>query len=223
MILSGESGPTSPTPPKPRPYLIERISGRPLRDYVKEKVLVPLGMNDTDWFHPPKARSRFVKPYRSVNGELEPGPSLYGEGATSEEQTYAEGAIGLNGPIEDHAKSCQMLLNKEEFNSLRIMKLDTVERMTTIDRLPENGGAGAGFQFGLGFELHRVKKPSPSASDSAFSWGGMFGTQYMIDPAHHLAVLKFASTVFGQGLSDRGGFEREKAGGREKRGDSRRS
>ena len=180
-------------------YLIERISGRPLRDYVKEKILLPLGMNDTDWFYPPEARERFVKPYRSANGKLEPGPTLYGEGAVSAEQTYAEGAIGLNGPIEDYAKFCQMLLNKGEFNGRRILKPETVELMTTINRLPENSGAGAGFQFGLGFELHRAKKPTPAVSNSAYSWGGMFGTQYMIDPEQDLVVL-FYINMFGQNL-----------------------
>ena len=30
-------------------YLIERISGQPLREYVRQKVLLPLGMYDTDW------------------------------------------------------------------------------------------------------------------------------------------------------------------------------
>jgi CubicO group peptidase (beta-lactamase class C family) len=172
-------------------YLIERISGRPLRDYVKEKVLLPLGMKDTDWFYEPEALTRFVKAYRFVDGRLEPGSNLYSEGAVSTEQTYAEGAIGLNGPIEDYAKFCQMLLNKGEFNGRRILKPETVELMTTINRLPADGGSGDGFQFGLGFELHRKKKPAAAVSDSAFAWGGLFGTGYIIDPEHDLIALYY--------------------------------
>ena len=53
-------------------YLIERISGKPLREYVKEKILVPLSMKETDWFYKPDALERFVKPYRVANGKLEP-------------------------------------------------------------------------------------------------------------------------------------------------------
>ena len=81
-------------------YLIERISGKPLREYVREKVLLPLGMNETDWYYPPEALDRFVKAYRVVDGKLEPGLNIYSEGTVRPEQTYAEGAIGLNGPIE---------------------------------------------------------------------------------------------------------------------------
>lgn len=170
-------------------YLIERISGKPLREYVKETVLVPLGMDDTDWYYEPAALARFVKPYRVVDGQLQPGPRLYSEGTVSPVQTYAEGAIGLNGPIEDYAKFCQMLLNRGEFNGRRILKPETVELMTTINRLPEDSGAEQGFQFGLGFELHREKKPVPAVSDAAFAWGGMFGTGYIIDPGHDLIAL----------------------------------
>lgn len=170
-------------------YLIERISGQPLREYVKETVLTPLGMDETDWYYEPEALERFVKPYRVVDGQLEPGPTLYSDGTVSKQQSYAEGAIGLNGPIRDYAKFCQMLLNRGEFNGRRILKPETVELMTTIDRLPPESGAEKGFQFGLGFELHAEKKPVPAVSDSAFAWGGLFGTGYIIDPGHDLITL----------------------------------
>ena len=174
-------------------YMIERISGRPLRDYVKEKVLAPLGMDDTDWFYAPDAVSRFVKPYRSIDGRLEPGSTLYSEAAVQPEQTYAEGAIGLNGPIGDYAKFCQMLLNQGEFNGRRILKPETIELMTTLNRLPPDSGAGEGFQFGLGFELFRKNKPAPAVSDRAFAWGGLFGTQYIIEPEHDFIALYYVN------------------------------
>ena len=64
-------------------YLVERISGKTLREYVKEKILVPLGMNDTDWYYKPAALPRFVKAYRVANGKLEPGTNIYSEGTVS--------------------------------------------------------------------------------------------------------------------------------------------
>ncbi|MDP0501978.1 MAG: serine hydrolase [Verrucomicrobiota bacterium JB022] len=174
-------------------YMVERISGQPLREYVKEKILDPLGMDETDWYYGEEDRERFVKAYRAVDGKLLPGTNIYSEGTFSEEQTYAEGAIGLNGPIEDYAKFCQMLLNKGEFNGHRILKPETVELMTTINRLPENSGAEKGFQFGLGFELHPEKKPVPAVSDSAFAWGGMLKTAYIVDPEKDLIVLYYTN------------------------------
>ena len=171
-------------------YMIERISGKPLRQYVKEAVLEPLGMKDTDWYYGKDKLSRFVKAYNAVDGKLEPASNMYREGTVSTEQTYCEGAIGLNGPIEDYAKFCQMLLNKGTFNDHRILKAETIEAMTTVNRLPEVNGGGKGFRFGLGFELYNEhKKPVPEVSNTAFAWGGLYGTEYIIDPENKMIAL----------------------------------
>ena len=171
-------------------YMIERISGQPLQQYVKENVLEPLGMDETDWYYEPEAFERFVKPYTLADGKLLPGSEVYSKGAVSSQQTYAEGAIGLNGPITDYARFCQMLLNKGTFNGNRILKPETVGLITTINRLPEPQGEDNSFRFGLGFELYNEhKKPEPAVSNSAFAWGGMMGTDYIIDPEKNLIAL----------------------------------
>jgi len=171
-------------------YMIERISGKSLREYVKESILEPLDMEDTDWYYEPEMLSRFVKPYQYVDGKLEKGSTLFIEGALSDQQTYCEGALGLNGPIGDYAKFCQMLLNKGTFNGQQILKPETVALMTTVNQLPEKNSGGKGFQFGLGFELYNeLKKPVPAVSNTAYAWGGMLGTEYIIDPENDLIVL----------------------------------
>jgi CubicO group peptidase (beta-lactamase class C family) len=171
-------------------YMIERISGKPLRQYVKETILQPLGMNNTDWYYEPEALSRFVKAYNYANGKLEAAPNHFSEGTISKEQTYAEGAIGLNGPIEDYARFCQMLLNRGTFNGNRILKPETIDLMTKVNRLPQVNSGGKGFQFGLGFELYNAnKKPVPLVSNTAFAWGGLYGTEYIIDPENNMIAL----------------------------------
>ena len=175
-------------------YMIEIISGQPFRDYVKETVLEPLDMEDTDWFYEPEFLERFVTPYRLIDGQLKPGSTIYAEGAVSTEQTYAEGAIGLNGPIEDYAKFCLMMLNGGKFNGRRILKPETVDIMTTINRLPIENSGGEGFQFGLGFHLANKKnKVIPAVSNSAYSWGGIMGTAYIIDPENDLITLFYVN------------------------------
>jgi len=171
-------------------YMIERISGEPLQQFIKENILEPLGMNDSDWYYAPEKLDRFVKAYNYEEGALKPASNIYSEATISTEQTYAEGAIGLNGPIEDYAKFCQMLLNKGEFNGRRILKPETIAEMTTVNRLPENNSGGKGFQFGLGFELYNeLKKPAPAVSNTAYAWGGLYGTEYIIDPENDMIAL----------------------------------
>ncbi len=171
-------------------YMVERISGKPFRQYVKETILIPLGMSQTDWYYPKEALSRFVKAYNYSDGKLEPAANNFSEATISQEQTYVEGAIGLNGPIEDYAKFCQMLLNKGSFNGNSILKPETVDQMTKINRLPAVNSGGKGFQFGLGFELfNEIKKPVPEVSNTAYSWGGLYGTEYIIDPENNMIAL----------------------------------
>lgn len=171
-------------------YMVERISGKPLQEYVKETVLQPLGMNETDWYYESAALELFVTPHTFTDGRLEPGSEMWAEAAISENRTYAEGAIGLNGPIKDYAKFCQMLLNRGTFNNHQILKPETIDLMTDINRLPDEHAGEEGFQFGLGFQLHNENlKHIPVVSNSAYSWGGMLGTEYIIDPEENLIVL----------------------------------
>ena len=80
-----------------------------------------------------------------------------------------------------------MLLNKGEFNGQRILEPETVELMTTVNRLPESSQP---FEFGLGFELYNdEKEPVPAVSDSAYAWGGLLGTAYIIDPDKNMIAL----------------------------------
>ncbi len=160
-------------------YMIELISGKSLRQYVKETVLEPLGMKSTDWYYEPEALSRFVKAYNYDKGTLEAASNNFSEGTVSKVQTHSEGAIGLNGPIEDYARFCQMLLNKGTFNGHTILKPETIDVMTKVNRLPEVNSGGKGFQFGLGFELYNeIKKPAPEVSNTAFAWGGLYRIYY---------------------------------------------
>ena len=177
-------------------YMVEVISGKSLQEYVKETILNPLEMDDTDWYYEPEALERFVTPYSPTENGLKPGSKMFAKSTTSENQTYAEGAIGLNGPIEDYAKFCQMLLNGGTFNNHQILKPGTIEMMTDSNRLPNESSAEEGFQFGLGFQLHNENlKHVPAVSNSAFSWGGMFGTEYIIDPEKDLIVLFYINMV----------------------------
>ena len=171
-------------------YLIEIISGMSLRDYTKQYVLEPLEMDETDWYFPSDKASRFVKTYNYENGILSPFRISYSDNVIGDDYSYCQGAAGLSGPIGDYAKFCQMLLNKGEFRERRILKPETVELMTTVNQLPEDNHGGWGFKFGLGFELFNEKKrPVPQVSTTAYAWGGMLGTEYIIDPENDLIAL----------------------------------
>ncbi len=179
-------------------YIIEVITGKPLKDYLQETIFAPLGMDGTAYYYTDQSlRTRFVTAYSKINGELV--PSRNNLDAIFKPTTYCAGTLGLNGPIEDYARFCQMILNRGEFNGHRILKPETVEAMTTINRLPEANSGGAGFQFGIGFQLFNnpVSKFVPEMSDSCLRWGGAMGTEYLIDPEKRLVILYYIN-IWGQ-------------------------
>ncbi|MBN1187092.1 MAG: serine hydrolase [Bacteroidales bacterium] len=179
-------------------YIIEVITGKPLKDYLQETIFSPLGMDGTAYYYTDKSLlPRFVTAYSNVDGELV--PSRNNLDAIFKPTTYCAGTLGLHGPIEDYAKFCQMILNKGEFNGHRILKPETVETMTTLNRLPEINSGGDGFQFGIGFQLinNPASKFIPEMSDSCLRWGGAMGTEYLIDLENKLVILYYIN-IWGQ-------------------------
>ena len=170
-------------------YLVEYFSGMTLRDYVKETILTPLGMVDTDWYYPESYRPRMVTAYNEREGKLVPRDDVWsGRNPFQTDTRYCQGGTGLNGTIEDYARFCQMILNGGIFNENRILGRRTIEMMS-IDQLPHPNSGGPDFHFGLGFEIYPQKETqrkgvanfTPMVSPGSLQWGGMYNTDYLID------------------------------------------
>jgi len=193
-------------------YLVEYFSGKSLREYVKETILIPLGMDDTDWYYPERYRERMVTAYNERNGILIPQPNLWSGGASLVEsgwrspfQTdtrYCQAGTGLNGPIEDYARFCQMILNGGIFNGKRILGRRTIEMMS-VDQLPHPNNGGPDFHFGIGFEIYPDKETehkgvsnfTQMVSPGSLQWGGMYNTDYLIDPKEGLILLLYTNRI----------------------------
>jgi len=46
-------------------YVVQKVSGKPLDEFVRERILEPLEMNDTGFFVPAEKQSRFAANYFS--------------------------------------------------------------------------------------------------------------------------------------------------------------
>ena len=52
-------------------YLVELVSGQSYADFVRQQILTPLGMTDTDFLVPEDKRDRFAACYMLKDGRLE--------------------------------------------------------------------------------------------------------------------------------------------------------
>jgi CubicO group peptidase (beta-lactamase class C family) len=174
-------------------YLIEILSGEKLDQYLKSRILDPLGMSDTWFYLPDEKKSRLVKvitenadhqvvsmPQDMVNYPLAKG-------------VYFSGGAGLSSTTKDYAVFLQMLLNKGEYNGKKLLSSRTVELITSNQIGDLNLGVD---KFGLGFEITTERGQAIlGISKGSFAWGGYFGTTYWADPEKKLIGLLFLQQV----------------------------
>lgn len=187
--------------------LIEVVSGEPLDAFLKNRILDPLGMNDTHFYLPKNKRERLAVVYSPDNNglkkALEPG-GMVGQGAYVEgpRKSFSGGA-GFLSTANDYATFLQMMLNNGTYNGKRIISRKTVELMT-VDHLKDGmfpwvGGTG----FGLGFSvIEDVGAKGSMGSVGEYGWGGAYHSNYWVDPKEEMVVVYFTQLIPDGGLDD---------------------
>jgi len=178
-------------------YLVEKVSGKSLDQFFKERIFEPLGMNDTYFYLPESKYGRLVAVYTpdkqqhlikwnadTFHGVSVDYPKVKG--------TYYAGGAGLSSTTKDYATFLQMLLNNGEYNGHRLLARHTVELMTS-NQIGDLVVFGTADKFGLGFEVTtKAGQAKLGQTEGSFGWGGFFGTIYWVDPKEHLVCLFFA-------------------------------
>jgi len=172
--------------------LVEVISRQSLYQFEKERLLDPLGMNDTSFYVTDKVKqSRIAEPFpddRSIGVDAQFNDPRVVQAAES-------GGGGMVGTAMDYARFCQLLLNGGTLDGKRILGPKTVAYMT-VDHLGTVVAPGplylpgAGFGFGLGFAVRKDAGASPFAgSVGEYNWGGAGGTYFWVDPKEDMFVV----------------------------------
>ena len=188
--------------------LVERVSGQPLDEFLRARVLDPLGMVDTHFYPPEANRDRVATVYSATAaGTVERAPTpghMVGQGAYLEgpRRSFSAGA-GLLSTARDYGRFLQMLLNGGVLNGHRVLSRKTVELMTTdhLDGLTFRPGQG----FGLGFSVvEDLGARGLPGSMGEFGWGGAYHSTYWVDPAEELVVVYLTQLIPARGLDDHG-------------------
>jgi CubicO group peptidase (beta-lactamase class C family) len=169
-------------------YLVQVVSGMPFEDYLKQRIFDPLGMPDTAFYVPPEKVGRFTVVYGPEDkGGLKVSEAIKGSRFLNPPKAPSGGG-GLVSSTLDYLRFCQMLLNRGEFEGVRLLGRKTVELMT-LDHLPAGvdcfGNPHEG--FGLGVSVTRdLAKYQNLGSVGNYGWGGAANTNFWIDPKENL-------------------------------------
>ncbi|MGZ3852255.1 MAG: serine hydrolase domain-containing protein [Flavisolibacter sp.] len=180
-------------------YLVERLSGKPFDQYVKEKILGPLGMNHTRYVVPEEERKNFATLYNNNNGTLIPSDEKF----NLESRPLKPGGFGLTSTLDDYMKFARMLVNKGKLGNTTILKPETVKLMSTSHLsdtisqrmwLPSKGQVGFGIDFAV-----RTRPPASKEENNGvvgeFFWDGAASTLFWVDPVNEVTAVLFVQVM----------------------------
>ena len=154
--------------------LVRRASGEPLDVYVRRHIFRPLGMTDTGFLPPVSKRSRIV-PTDRQDGVLRWGvvqdPTAYRMGGVA-------GDAGIFSTAGDLAKFAEMLLGRGSRKGVRILRPETVARMTMPITLPGGARRSLGWDIGSPYSVGM----DVSFGEGSYGHTGYTGTSLWIDP-----------------------------------------
>ena len=175
--------------------VIETASGKRFGQFLKDELLDPLGMNDTDFWVPAEKAERLVTCYRRTPDGLEPFPHLHlAVGRYDRPPAFESGGAGLVSTLEDYSAFAGMLMNGGVWNGRRILSEAAVRRITSPSLNPEvrKGlwDSLEGYNYGC---LVRVcDRPGSCAHFAAaneYGWDGWLGTYFINLPDQKITFL----------------------------------
>jgi CubicO group peptidase (beta-lactamase class C family) len=147
--------------------LIARVSGRPLPDFLAERIFTPLGMTDTG-FHVPAEKLERLPPYHAGD------PALVDVTLWKEPPIFPSGAGGLVSTLADWHRFGRMLLA----DGGGLLSPESVRLLTTDHLTPEQRDASTLFLEGAGWGFG-----GSVAADGRYGWIGGTGTTAHVAPA----------------------------------------
>ena len=178
-------------------YLVEKLSGKPFADFLRERIFLPLGMKDTGFYVPAEKLDRVATIYQ---GDAAAATAMPKDSGISQPPGMPSGGGGLYSTAGDYLRFAQMVLNGGELNGVRLVAPSSIELMRTnhlSDEIKNARKFGIGLyqiQPGLGFGydfaiLEDPLKLGSTAGKGSFLWDGVAGTWFWIDPTNDVVFV----------------------------------
>ena len=183
-------------------YIVEKLSGQSLPDFMRDHIFVPLKMKDSGFFVPKDKWNRFATLYsENAAGELTAMPAISGAGLGDykSQPTMPSGGGGMVSTAQDYARFAQMLLNGGELDGARILSPGTVQLMSANHLAPNllTGEFSIGPErmrpgLGWGYDCAVIYDP-PTADEivgkGTYFWIGAADTWFWIDPTNDIVFV----------------------------------
>jgi CubicO group peptidase (beta-lactamase class C family) len=178
--------------------LVEVVSGQSLAAFFQQHIFAPLRMNDTYFYLPKDKEKRLVTLFKKDQADaplaVQQDPLLQNF-ARQGEQTFYSGGAGLVSTAADYAKIGQLILNEGVYQGTRLLSPFTV-RLMTRNQIGDYAVWDRHDKFGFGLQIITPdSRYGDLAPPGALTWGGMYCSEYTIDPANEL-VMQIYTNVY---------------------------
>lgn len=184
--------------------VLQKAAGMSLPEIVLAKVTGPLGMADTAFV--PVDPARLAAPYK--DGQPEPprmaardstpfavSPLNYAPDRYKDPNSFPSGGAGMLGTAPDFLR----FLEAVRQGGAPILKPESVKRLTENaigDIFVPIAGPGIGFSLGWAILKDPAATGAPTPrSAGTWSWGGVYGGSWFVDPAKKLSVVILTNTA----------------------------
>ena len=191
-------------------YIVEKLSGQSLPDFMRQHIFEPLKMKDSGFYVPKEKEGRFATLYRGdKDGALV---------ASGPDRGYAtqpgipSGGGGLVSTAQDYLRFAQMLLNRGELDGVRVLSPASVALMTSNHLAPRlmTGEFSIGNEImrpGMGYGYDCAVFTDPLEAEEVvgkgtFYWLGAADTWFWVDPTNDLIFVGMTQRMFGAGQPD---------------------
>ncbi len=170
--------------------IIEVVAGRSFDVFVTERILLPLGMNDTSFWVERAEAQRLATVYqRGQDGWL--SPFEIEAVPFTQKPALMEGAVGLVSTAMDFLRFAQMLLNKGSLEATRLLSPATVDSMTRnglSDAILQQKGGAVGWGLANVDVVVSAGSRGYLTTVGEYGWDGSAGTFFAVDPSRELVV-----------------------------------
>jgi CubicO group peptidase (beta-lactamase class C family) len=180
--------------------VMEVATGKSLLTIERERLLDPLGMNDTRFYvTDPEKQKLMAQPV--------PNDSDFRVGRENKPEVvkkWESASGGMVSTMGDYSRFVQMLLNGGTFEGKTYLSPKAFELMAT-DKIGPGSGVerdyfyfpGDGFGFGLGLAVRTDPgnaKPPPPGSLGELKWDGASGCYFVVDRKHNMFFVLLEQT-----------------------------
>ncbi len=186
----------------------EVISGARFDEFLKDRLLGPLGVVDTGFYVPVEKQDRFTTMYSPMDvTEPMKGGLIKAddprEGSYSQPKTWLSGGGGLVSTVADYVTLLRVLINGGEWQGTRLLQPETVSLMRA-NQLAEGvyvqastlSMPGTGFGLGLAIKV-TLEGDEPESAIDEYHWGGFAGTHTWMAPRAGIAGVCFTQLMPG--------------------------